>query len=88
MIDYFKLATDICRKDAERLRREADGRIATRAYFPLDRATVCLDCSAVSSLGLACPNCASEHLMPLGRWLDSVPNVPGAGKNAPDEVTP
>ena len=68
-LDYFKIATDICRKDAERIRR---GEHIPQGYVPLARATLCLDCSVLFVLDTTCPNCAGRQVMRLAAWLDRV----------------
>lgn len=71
MIDYFKIASDICRKDAERLRRGEPVRPV--AYVPLARAALCTNCDSVFlHASPTCPACASEQVMPMATWLPSV----------------
>ena len=73
-MDYFKIATDICRKDAERLRRGEP--LVPVGYVPLARAMICMTCEAIAVVGPSCPNCAGEQVMPLARWLDTVQETP------------
>ena len=52
--------------------RETDGmaeEYVPAGYVPLARAALCLTCSAIFTVGPTCPACASEHFMPLARWL-------------------
>lgn len=69
MIDYFKIASDICRKDAERIRRGEP--LVPVDYVPLARAMICIACEAISVIGVTCPACASEQVMSLATWLFS-----------------
>ena len=68
-LDYFKIADESCRKDAERIRR---GEHIPQGYVPLARAALCLDCSVLFMLDGSCPNCAGTQVMPLATWLDRV----------------
>ena len=68
-LDYFKIASDICRKDAERIRR---GEHIQQGYVPMARAAICVDCSSLFVLSLTCPACAGTQIMPLAAWLDRV----------------
>ena len=68
-LDYFKIASDICQKDAERIRR---GEYIPQGYVPMARAALCLDCSSLFVLDMTCPACAGTQVMPLATWLDRV----------------
>ena len=68
-LDYFKIASDVCRKDAERIRR---GEHLPQGYVPMARAALCLDCSVICVLDHTCPNCAGTQVMPLAIWLERV----------------
>lgn len=41
-----------------------------RQHFPLDRATLCLDCDVVFELEGLCPACGSEHIYSVARFLN------------------
>ena len=62
-LDYFKIATDICRKDAERIRRGEP--LVPVGYVPSALAVRCGDCEAIFPVGPSCPNCASPHFAPV-----------------------
>jgi len=68
-LNYFKIASDVCRKDAERRRR---GEHIPMGYVPLARAAICVDCEALFLMGAACANCASTQVIPIALWLDRV----------------
>ena len=67
--DYFKIASDVCRRDAERIRR---GEHIPQGYVPMARAALCVDCSSIFIFSANCPNCTSEQVFPLATWLDRV----------------
>ena len=43
-LDYFKIADESCRRDAERIQR---GEHIPQGYVPMARAALCLDCSSL-----------------------------------------
>lgn len=46
-----------------------------RQHFPLERATLCLDCDELFPLTGICPACGSEALYSLARFLTRDPRL-------------
>lgn len=40
------------------------------AFYPLERAGLCLDCDHVVELQAACPVCSSDSVVSLARWMN------------------